>query len=208
MKNPTGSACGKIILFGEHSVVYGHPAIAVPVTALHADVFIQPAETLVISSRNFNTEYEILKNPLNKNETGFGLQETVLNTLKFFNLLKKQNIHITIDSSILPASGLGSSAAVAVAIIRALSNYFKKKISNKDLYDLAFKTEVIYHGDPSGIDPAVIIHEKPVYFKSGKKTRLEPLKVANKIPIIISIWFPLLILLIFCSIGLVRINEK
>jgi len=179
----TASACGKIILFGEHAVVYNSPAIAVPISSLHAKVSVQEADTLIIDARNLSAEYQILKKPLKKKHTAFALQETIFNTLKHFNLSKNQKLRVIIDSKIPIATGMGSGAAVAVAMIRALAAFFKKKITKDELYNLAHKTEVIHHGTPSGVDLAVIINEKPVFFKKGEVP--ETLTLKNKCSLVI-----------------------
>jgi len=181
----SASACGKIILFGEHAVVYNSPAIAVPVSSLHANVSVQEADTLIIDARNLSAEYQILKEPLKKNHTAFALQETIFDTLKHFKLSKNQKIRITIDSKIPISAGMGSSAAVAVATIRALAAFFKKKITNEELYNLAHKTEVIHHITPSGVDLSVIINEKPIFFKKGDPNVLDLLSLKNKISLVI-----------------------
>jgi mevalonate kinase len=78
------------------------------------------------------------------------------------------SVAILIRSSIPVASGLGSGAAVSVAIIRALAKHLKKELSDEQVSELAFETEKLYHGTPSGIDNTVITYAKPVYFVKDK----------------------------------------
>jgi|TARA_Y100000034_G_scaffold87224_1_gene104565 mevalonate kinase len=181
----TASACGKVILFGEHAVVYNSPAIAAPVISVHANVSIAESEKFILDARNYSREINLSKEHLEKSDSLFASQETIFSTLKHFKLGKRQKIRIIIDSEIPIEAGLGSGAAVAIAIIRAISVHFKKKISNNDLYDLAFKTEELHHGTPSGVDPTVIINEKPVFFKKDPKT-LELLTLKNPIQLVIA----------------------
>jgi mevalonate kinase len=77
-------------------------------------------------------------------------------------------VEINISSTIPVASGLGSGAAVSVALIRALSFYLEHPISDEQVNDLAFEIEKLHHGTPSGIDNTVITYAKPVYFVKGE----------------------------------------
>ena len=77
-------------------------------------------------------------------------------------------IRISIDSAIPPAAGLGSGAAVSVAIARVLGRYFGIELEAGTLSDLAYEVEIIHHGSPSGVDNTVIAYEKPVFFIRGR----------------------------------------
>jgi len=86
------------------------------------------------------------------------------------------SIAILIRSSIPVASGLGSGAAVSVAIIRALAQRLKKDITDEQVSALAFETEKLYHGTPSGIDNSVVTYAKPVYFIKGQPIEILQVK--------------------------------
>ena len=72
---------------------------------------------------------------------------------------------LKVSSSIPVASGLGSGAAVSVAVIRALAGYLGKPLPNEQVSALAYEVEKIHHGTPSGIDNTVVTYAQPVYFK-------------------------------------------
>jgi mevalonate kinase len=73
---------------------------------------------------------------------------------------------LTVTSDIPIAGGLGSGAAISVAVIRALASYLAMggSLSDKEISGLAYEVERLHHGTPSGIDNTVITFERPVYF--------------------------------------------
>jgi mevalonate kinase len=169
-------APGKVILFGEHAVVYGYPAIASPVTQVRAKVtvsaepksprglvrLIAPDIGLETTLANL-AENHPLAVVIRKAETAMKLSH-----------IPACSIHIT--STIPIAGGMGSGAAVSVAVLRALSVSVGHPLSDKEISDLVFEVEVIYHGTPSGIDNTVITYAKPIYFIKGKPIEILPVK--------------------------------
>jgi mevalonate kinase len=75
---------------------------------------------------------------------------------------------IHISSTIPIASGLGSGAAIAVAMIRAVSGFVGKPLPDEQVSSIAFEVEKIYHGTPSGIDNAVVTYAHPMLFQKGE----------------------------------------
>lgn len=157
------SACSKIILIGEHSVVYNKPAIAIPLHDIKCYVTIEPnskKETIIIS--------ELFKgNLLHLPEFLMSLKTVILETLSILNQ-KEQHLIITIDSNIPLERGMGSSAAVSIAIIRSIFNYFKVPLTIDKILELVNISEKIIHGNPSGIDATVIAYEKAMIFQKNK----------------------------------------
>jgi len=161
----SASAPGKIILFGEHAVVYGQPALAVPVTQVRATVEVSPSDYRGVWIEAPDIR---LKAELDELEPDQPLASIIPNLLYSLGADPFPNIDIRISSTIPVASGLGSGAAVSVALIRALSSYLGRTVSNEEVNDLAFELEKIYHGTPSGIDNTVVTYAKPVYFQRGQ----------------------------------------
>ena len=161
----SASAPGKIILFGEHAVVYGRPALAVPVTQVRATVEVWPSEYrgIWIDAPDIR-----LKAPLNTLSRDDPLACAIHMIMARLGTHPFPNLNIRIVSTIPVASGLGSGAAVSVALIRALFAYWGQPPSNEQVNDLAFELEKLYHGTPSGIDNTVITYSKPVYFRRGQ----------------------------------------
>ena len=174
------SAPGKIILFGEHAVVYGQPALAVPVTQVQADVRI---EKIFSAGIRINAPNIQLNTRLDSLASSHPLAATVRNTLDALKVDSLSGVSVLIRSSIPVASGLGSGAAVSVAIIRALAEYLKKPLTDELVSALAYETEKLYHGTPSGIDNAVVTYAKPVYFVKGRP--IETFQVKKPFTIVI-----------------------
>lgn len=155
---------GKTILFGEHAVVYGHPAIAVPLPSIGLQASFlglpdQPSGTVHI--RNINTQQEDLLDSLPAESP---IKVSIDVTTDFLKISRLPATEISLSSSIPIASGLGSSAALAAALIRGLSLYLGFQLSNQQINELAFEVEKIQHGTPSGIDNSVIVYQQPIYY--------------------------------------------
>jgi mevalonate kinase len=145
-------------------VVYGRPAIAVPVTQVHAKAFIfpepyLPAGTISIQAPNIN-----LSAMLHELPSGHPLASAVHNVLKELNVTDHPAFNLKVISTIPVAAGMGSGAAVSVAIIRVISSFLGQPLSNERVSELAFEIEKIHHGTPSGIDNTVITFQQPVFF--------------------------------------------
>jgi mevalonate kinase len=87
------------------------------------------------------------------------------------NKQKEPNLTINLSSELPQGSGMGSSAATATAVCRALSNHLGVDLDANQVSELVFNAEKIVHGTPSGIDNTVVAYEMPVYFVKGKKPK-------------------------------------
>jgi mevalonate kinase len=161
------TAPGKAILFGEHAVVYGRPAIAVPVWEVCAEAEVRgmpdaPAGKVAIEAPDVG-----LAGDLAELDPSHPIPRIVLDTLHTLGPGLVPALHLRVTSSIPIASGLGSGAAVSVAIARALSMHLGLPLPPDEISALAFAVERIHHGTPSGIDNTVVAFGLPVYFRLG-----------------------------------------
>jgi len=176
----SASAPGKIILFGEHAVVYGRPALAVPVTQVRATATVSKNSRggVWIEAPNIGLSTE-LRQLVPDDPLG-----SVINHV-FLTLGVKQppSCTVYIQSTIPMAAGMGSGAAVSVAIVRALSAYLGSPLPEERVNKLAFEVEKLHHGTPSGIDNSVVVSAKPVYFIKGQP--IKTFKVGTAFTIVI-----------------------
>ncbi|MBS1252563.1 MAG: Galactokinase [Anaerolineales bacterium] len=156
----SASAPGKVILFGEHAVVYGRPAIAVPVPARQATVTVRAGDDgLTIHATNLDCVLTV--SPDNAEDP---LAVAVINTLRHLDAGFEHDLSVQVKSTIPIGSGFGSSAAVSAALIQAIGRYFDAELTPADVSRLVYETEVLYHGTPSGIDNTVVAYAEPTYF--------------------------------------------
>ena len=174
------SAPGKIILFGEHAVVYGRPALAVPVTQVHADVEVTDTDSAGIWIDAPDSD---LHAELNTLPSDHPLASVIHNLFFLSRVSPFPTINIKITSTIPVASGLGSGAAVTVALTRALSTHINYPMTDEQVNAFAYEIEKLHHGTPSGIDNTVITYAKPVYFVKGQA--IETFKVGQPFTIVI-----------------------
>ncbi len=164
-----GSATGKIILMGEHAVVYGKPAIALPFSEARIETRVE------FHDRETTIDCLYYNGPLAMAPTVIGgIKELIEVTLDY---IKKDNfgMHLKVVSTLPPQRGLGSSAAVSVSIVRAIFDAYRIRLSDDDLSYLVTIAEKIHHINPSGLDANTIASGKAVFFERGKDRQVIPM---------------------------------
>lgn len=160
----TSRAPGKSILFGEHAVVYGYPAIAVPVFECQAVTTILPNPAGSPGDIWIEAQEIGLSSRLADLDAGHPIRMTITLTQAKLGSRAIPACSIKIVSTIPIASGLGSGAAIAVSLARGLSGFLGTPLPDQKVSAIAFEVDKIYHGTPSGIDNTVIAFEKPIFF--------------------------------------------
>jgi len=184
------SAPAKIILFGEHFVVYGEPAIVLAIDKrAYAKAENRSDKRIYLRSVNLNLA-GYFENGTFKIEQGDAKEaklkfEPVKLAVK--KVLEKHGenvgLNIEINSTVPVAAGLGSSAAVVAAVTAAVGALLNVKMSNEDVFRITFEAEKIVHGTPSGIDPAISTFGGTLLFQMD--TGFKPLDVRMDIPLVI-----------------------
>jgi mevalonate kinase len=177
------TACGKIILFGEHAVVYSRPALAVPLSQLRARARVESRAQpgILIRARDVGREFEM--------DTASADALTTIIRLALDNLEVSADLEIEVSSEIPIAGGLGSGAAISTAIVRALAAHFGKKFSPTEISALVYETEKMYHGSPSGIDNTVIAYEQAIRFvreSPPNENKITPFEIARPFTLVIA----------------------
>lgn len=203
-KNITVSAPGKLILLGEHVVVYGKPAIIASV-AKRCKIHIQdrPDKQIEIISKKLNasktlTETDILDKTTQAQQQWETFAKTndvtilkaitvnpldypiiiIGETLRFFQKKLSNGFTLAIESEVPIGSGMGSSASLAVAIAQAVSLFLEQDFQKEDINNIAFLAEQKKHGFPSGGDNSACFYGDLVWYR--KET--PELKIIQPIP--------------------------
>lgn len=183
------AACGhgKVILLGEHAVVYGSHAIAAPVPlAVRATVHETTSGGVDMQIPRWGVRCRLTRDPAHRDSFQRSLG------LIFDRLgLIEHSLRIDVFPSVPRAMGLGGSAALAVAVIRALDRHFRLGLDDGEVNALAFACEQVAHGSPSGVDNTVATYGKPILYRramhEGEMPEVEKLTLARPIPLVIGI---------------------
>jgi len=185
----TASAPAKVILFGEHFVVYGEPAVVLAIDKrAYATVQLRKDERINIKSTDLRVS-GTFKGERFQGERGGSKARLTLEPIKsavrqvLERAQKKVGVNVKISSDIPVSAGLGSSAAVAASTIMAVGNLLGMGLSRDQVFHMAYESERYVHGTPSGIDPAISTYGGALRFERGKD--FTPLDVGINIPLVI-----------------------
>lgn len=162
-----GLAHAKAILFGEHSVVYGSPALAVPLHGLgvQADIRYSPGDETRIESQLFSGTAQGA--PATMGPVVAGLRASLEAAGE-----ASAEVELRIRSAIPHGRGLGSSAAVATSVARAVAALCGQVFDEATLHTIVQKAETVAHGRPSGIDAWAVATPAPIRFQAGHASRI------------------------------------
>lgn len=191
MKKITVSAPGKLMLFGEHAVIYGHPCI---VTAVGQRLYLTVSQIANSKSRIAELQVEapdVAVTNYTKSLEHLG-EGDIPKGARFIEIAVKNfaekyqintGLRVTTKSDFSSLFGFGSSSASTVCVIKALSELFEVSLSNKEIFDLAYKTVLDIQGKGSGFDVAAAIYGGTLGFVAGGKV-IESLAV-DELPLVV-----------------------
>ncbi len=165
-------------------MVYGQPAIAVPVNIVQARAVISAAPAAPRGQVRLIAPDIQLDSRIEELPGDHPLALAILLTAGHLGADRLPAMQVHLSSSIPLAAGFGSSAATAIAIIRAVSAFLGRPLANEMVSELAYQVERRQHGNPSGIDNTVVAFEQPVYFVRGQP--FEPLVAARPFTLVIA----------------------
>jgi len=165
-----GRTRAKFILIGEHSVVHGRPAIAMPLPSLTMDAIAEAAPGPL------RLESAYYSGPLAEAPATVAAPAAAIRaTLRHLGAAPS-GVRVVTDSTIPAERGLGSSAATAGAIVHALADLYDRSLSPSEHFELVQVAERVAHGSPSGLDAVATDASHPVWFQNGLASEL-PLRM-------------------------------
>jgi len=168
------SACGKIILLGEHFVVHGSPAIAA-IISNKAIVEIEKTKEIAYESNVHGTIPSMTTKAISY----------VLSAMKI-----KDKFKVKLTGDLRTVGGLGSSAAFCVALVKALAKEYKLKLTKEQINSYAYEGEKAFHGNPSGIDNTMATYGGVMQYTRGKtpqENKFEPVSCGTTLNIVVAI---------------------
>ncbi|MGQ9925694.1 MAG: mevalonate kinase [Chloroflexaceae bacterium] len=178
----SASAPGKLILCGEHAVVYGRPAIAAPLDDVRAYARIEPGVP--------GSGLRFIAPDLGEIWTAADQPEHPLSELALAALARlgqgETDLIVQLRSDIPIASGMGSGAAIGTALVRALAAHAGVALTPEEVAALVYASERRFHGTPSGIDNTVVAHERVIWFERREPAPLiETLTIAAPLLLVV-----------------------
>ncbi len=176
----TGSACGKVILLGEHAAVYDKHVLALPL----ADA-VRARVREVSGDARVSIPAWGIEESLSQAHGGAGPAAAVELIMRELGI-RGRSFAVDIEPRIPAAMGLGGSAAMAVAVIRAFDRRLELGLSLRAIDALAFECEKLAHGTPSGIDNNLATYGETVLYTRSAAARTRPIELAEVPPLVIA----------------------
>ncbi|WIE71501.1 mevalonate kinase [Curtobacterium sp. MCJR17_020] len=185
--NGSASSHGKTILIGEHAVVYGAPALVLPVLDARVVATVSPvsagADEAAGTTVGHTLESTVHTGPLDLAPAAVMPTVTAVTaTLRHFGVTDR-HFHVRVDSEVPTARGMGSSAAVAAAVTAAVADALGETLDAETHHDLIQECERVAHGRPSGLDARGVVAAVPVWFEGG---RIEPVALGARFTFVVA----------------------
>ena len=182
---PRSSACGKVILLGEHAVVYGRHALATPIPLAVEARVVDAADGVQLVIPRWGVEQRVPA--VGEHPAGVaGILALLLEQLD----LSDRAMAIEVFPNVPRAMGLGGSSALAVSVIRALDSHFRLGLGAEAINDYAFACEQAAHGTASGVDNTLATYGAPLLFRAASASRpasFEEVKLGAPLPLVIGL---------------------
>lgn len=178
---PDGIAAGKVILLGEHAAVFDRHVLALPLTSAVSARIVEKPGGVLFAIPEWNIAQRVDVNA----PAPAGAAAVLALIMRHFGVIDR-GFEIVVRSRIPLAMGLGFSAALAVALIRAFDRRTGKGMKNVAIERLAFECEKITHGTPSGIDNNIATYCEPVLYSKGTRTRTKPIELSEVPPLVVA----------------------
>ena len=179
---PRSTACGKAILLGEHAVVYGRSALAAPIPLAVEARVMDGRDGVQLLIPRWGVEQRVP--PADERPQGIaGVLATLLGHLE----LGGQAMTIEVFPHLPRAMGLGGSAALAVAVLRALDAHYALGLTEADLNHHAHQCEKAAHGAASGVDNTVAVYGTPLLYRNDGEPHFERLAVSRPAPMVVGV---------------------
>ena len=180
----TGKGYGKTILFGEHFVVFGLPAIA---SALGS---YTNAKVKILDGKSWTIDDQRPATPGYKKKKYDESEQSIKNVIEHLKIdTESQKLEITFAGDLIAASGVGASAAQCTSLARALNESFNLNLDDEKINKAAYEGEKAYHGTPSGIDNTASTYGGLIWFVknlSGGENTIDLLLSPKKMPLVIA----------------------
>ncbi len=174
---PAAQAAGKVILLGEHAAVYGRHALALPIPGAVRESAEASRKATSLAIPNWGVQRDIGGKD--------GIDAAVALILSELGI-GSRHFSIQVDTSLPRAMGLGSSAAIAVAIARALGAAAGIELTDARVNEIAFACEKLAHGTPSGVDNTISTYAEPILFRNDGELSIETIQLSAPPPVVIA----------------------
>jgi hydroxymethylglutaryl-CoA reductase len=178
----TVNAAAKVILLGEHAAVYGKHVLALPLpeamcaTATETSTGVR----LIVNEWNFDETFESTADAA---DGAAAIVASIVNELN----LQDRGCEVSVSSRVPAAAGLGSSAALATVMTRAMGECFDLRLDDEAVNRIALACERKIHGDPSGVDNTIAVYARPILFRKGEPDDMTSLELGRPPPLVIGI---------------------
>ncbi len=159
------SAAGKAIIVGEHAVVYGARAVAMPVSNLRMAISLTRTDK---KDRSGRPQVRMLIGGRPANAHLQGVVEDAFDVLG----ISPFAIDIEGHSTVMVGAGLGSSASLCVVVLKAIAAAAGKTLATSELANFGNQLERRFHGNPSGLDTAAVATEQVIAFRKGERPEI------------------------------------